>query len=69
MSITGSCGHVLTDSDGPDGFGWPIEVAGYSRDCSTAVNYMHVCTECRDLYERDRIILNSEKEIRAHLRS
>ena len=67
MSIIGSCGHKLNDDDGPDGMGWIVEVAGYSRDCSPSVEYMSVCTKCRDWYESEGLLLKSEKEIEDYL--
>jgi len=67
MNITGSCGHRLTASDGPDGMGWPIEVAGYSRDYTPAIEYRHVCTKCRDWYEERDLLVKSKEEIDCHL--
>jgi len=67
MCIIGSCGHQLTATDGPDGMGWPIDVAGYSRDYSPTVTHGHVCTKCRDWFERENFLLKSEEEIESFL--
>lgn len=64
MSITATCGHELTDADGPEGMGWNLALAEYARDNTPAVSHVTYCTACRDaaLAETGRVLATEEAQ-------
>lgn len=59
MSVTASCGHVLTDKEE---FGKFISIRDYSKDGSRAVTHLTVCDKCYEDYKKRKAILIAEKE-------
>lgn len=59
----------MQDDEGPDGLGWPEISAGYSRDGTPARVYSVLCSKCLTLYEAEGLLLKTEEEQDAHLRS
>jgi hypothetical protein len=68
MSIIASCGHKLTNEDGPDGLGFDISVRETSADNRPAVAYRSVCKNCLERYQASGLLLNSYEEEIAYLR-
>lgn len=66
-TITLSCGHQAKPEDGQWGLGIPVALAAYDRKGERCVNYMTVCTKCRDMYEKIGIVLKNEYEANAWL--
>mgnify|MGYP001609562979 CR=1 FL=1 len=56
-----SCGHKVF------GDGIPVVVKSETRDCQRALDYMHVCMSCYDLYNRGKLILHTEKQQQDYL--
>lgn len=48
MTIIASCGHELSDDEGPYGLGFNLAVRSQSREGEPAVQYGVYCTKCRD---------------------
>ena len=62
MSIIGSCGHELSESDGV------TAIKSQSRECTNAVSYESLCKACYKLHEIEDLILYSDEECNAYLR-
>lgn len=62
MSIQASCGHILSENDGPDGMGHSIAIKSESRECRPAVAYPTVCTPCLARYRAQDLILTSDAD-------
>ena len=56
-TVIGSCGHELGPNDGPDGFGWPVQI---KDNCGE--RYSSVCTKCKNEYAKCGILIEPKGE-------
>ena len=59
MSITATCGHTLTDSEG---LGTSIAIKDRCKDGSKAIGYLTLCDKCLEWYRKSKLELKTEKE-------
>ncbi len=67
MTIQASCGHVLSENDGPDGMGHQLSVRTWSSDGTRAVSYRSACSLCRQQMLEAGVVLLTENEVDAWL--
>jgi len=58
-TIYGTCGHELTASDGPDGFGTTVAVAAHDRECQPCVEYPTLCNACHAAYRESGVVMDA----------
>lgn len=59
MSVTATCGCVLTDEEG---FGISIHIKGQCKDGSKSVDYVTLCNKCLKWYRAKGLELKTKKE-------
>ncbi len=64
MSITASCSHRLAEDEGPDGMGWNLTTAEFSRENRPSLLFGSYCTACRNelLREPGRVLATQAAE-------
>ena len=71
MTIIGSCGHELADTDGQDGLGFPVMYQSETCDAiegfQRSITYANVCAACKEQYRDWGILFETEGEAHAWL--
>ena len=66
MSVIGSCGCNLAESDGEHGLGFPVMYESEGCDAMSgfyrSVTYASVCAKCREKYREWGVLLETEAE-------
>ena len=60
MSVTASCGHILTEEEG---LGTSIYIKEVDRYGERVACYTTLCNSCLDFYRKEGLELKTEEEI------
>lgn len=66
MSVTATCGHILTEEEG---LGTTIPIKDFTKEGDPAVSYPTLCNKCLRYYRSERMELPTEESRQEWLNS